>query len=215
MVAPAKPHLDHYRIEDDLKIQLGVNYLDYDSALTPERYGAALFTMSEAYTTKISGLFRLKSQFLRPRPYQSSMILGHQNFQSRTCRSGVHPAFTSGHCVEGILFSCAILERWLDENDMPNETSIGSLAQYAVDFGDRRVFAGVHYPSDNLASWIIALDLIPRIFRNPERIYTFARDAIIDRSRIFGVIQETFPSNSELSKSLDLLNKLAKFEIKV
>jgi hypothetical protein len=43
--------------------------------------------------------------------------------------------------------------------------------QFVIDVGDRRVFAGVHYPSDNLASWYVAMRLIPRVFLADEKIY--------------------------------------------
>jgi hypothetical protein len=71
--------------------------------------------------------------------------------------------------------------------------------QYAVDFGDRRVMAGVHYPSDNLGSWLLALDLIPRVC-SPDtgaevkrRIWT----AISARSVIFRILKRVLGGSQE------------------
>jgi len=75
--------------------------------------------------------------------------------------TGTHPSLISGHSIQGILLSRMVLEFWLQNNEIEkfdkNDIQIKSLAQYAVNFGDRRVFAGVHYPSDNNASWFVAL----------------------------------------------------------
>ena len=44
-----------------------------------------------------------------------------------------------------------------------------ALQQYAIDFGDRRVMAGVHYPSDSMITWLICDELIPKVFAQPEQ----------------------------------------------
>ncbi len=43
--------------------------------------------------------------------------------------------------------------------DAMSATQREELCKLAIDLGDRRVFAGVHYPSDNAGSWRIALDI--------------------------------------------------------
>ena len=42
-----------------------------------------------------------------------------------------------------------------------------AIEQYATDIGDRRVMAGLHYPSDNLCSWLITLRMANHVFRDP------------------------------------------------
>ena len=43
-----------------------------------------------------------------------------------------------------------------------------SLQQYATDFGDRRVFAGLHYPSDTLITWLICFMLVEYVVKPNE-----------------------------------------------
>jgi hypothetical protein len=80
-----------------------------------------------------------------------------------------------------------------------------SLAQYMVDIGDRRVFAGVHYPSDNIASWIMALSLMPEVYADPVRIEGFVRKAIFERSRVFQMISAAYFTDPRASSVANLL----------
>jgi PAP2 superfamily len=200
-------HLYHFRLEDDLKAPLAVNYEEYDCKLTPGQLNHARSVMDDAYSKKTGGLFYFKGEFLRPRPYQTSMIFGRHEFTSRTARTALHSAFPSGHCVEGMLFTCALADSWFTDNAVPSLGSLASLRQFAVDFGDRRVFAGVHYPADNIASWIIALNLIPDLYRNREKILEFAFRAIVEHSTVYKVVQEHYPKHDTLRPAFNLLQQ--------
>ncbi len=99
-------------------------------------------------------IYWFKEQLQRPRPYQTSMLLAVE-ITHQAATTALHPALVSGHCLQGVGALIAVMERFtLDQVPLSS-----AIVQYLLDFGDRRVMAGVHYPSDNLASWILALDL--------------------------------------------------------
>lgn len=101
-----------------------------------------------------------KLAFQRPRPYQMSYLLGaaDDDFDYRFGASAVTPSLISGHAFSGLVVRCgALLARQI--NVERHLHGLRRMKQYMVDIGDRRVFAGVHYPSDNLASWWCALRL--------------------------------------------------------
>lgn len=202
------PHRWHYEQEDDLKAELAINYNDYDKFMSNYELSELRKIAQGIYPTKIAGLFSIKDTFLRPRPYQTSMILEVHNFKSEVCRSGLHPALNSGHCLEGIIFCCTILDRWIETGRRPARERQDSLAQFAVDFGDRRVFAGVHYLTDNIAGWTMALGLIPHFFPGKPEILAFARDAIAQRSRVYRTIQENFGGHEALAPALAMLDRV-------
>jgi hypothetical protein len=53
----------------------------------------------------------------------------------------------------------AALEQLLNSG----QTITDAFRQYLVDPGDRRVMAGVHYPFDNIASWLMIFLAIPYV----------------------------------------------------
>ena len=62
--------------------------------------------------------------------------------------------------------------------DNLTQAQVTALQALAVDMGDRRVFAGVHYPSDNLLSWFVALSVIPCVARDEKKVTDFVVDAV-------------------------------------
>lgn len=100
---------------------------------------------------------RYKEYMQRPRPYQVAHALGTP-FRYEFARSAVSPALPSGHCLQGLVRHAAafVANPYLI---VRHPGAMDALAQHAVDYGDRRVYAGVHYPSDNIASWFLALRL--------------------------------------------------------
>jgi membrane-associated phospholipid phosphatase len=98
---------------------------------------------------------QLKRDLQRPRAYQLSDSLGNSWFTYHQALQSVSPSMISGHCFKGCTFGVAAFY---------HATALGcaapvfdALARIGVDIGDRRVFAGVHYPSDNLGSWIAGM----------------------------------------------------------
>ena len=90
----------------------------------------------------------------------------------------------SGHAFQG-LFGC--LNVHLEFGQKMDAREKGDLLNLAVDIGDRRVIAGIHYPSDNAMSWRVALETIDRLNRTPDQIREMRRFVIgaVNNSRIF------------------------------
>jgi len=190
-------HATHYKYEDEDKP--GINFRQYDRTLTIEEEEVLQKIMIEAITTdnhigkKSAGHFWFKNQMQRPRPLTAAMLFKQEkNFLSELSIRGQHPSIVSGHCFQGVMMVCAVLDEWLHSDSVPSQDRQDSLAQYMVDIGDRRVFAGVHYPTDNIASWILAMSLIPEVFAEPKPIMNFLRDAIVKKSAVYRLIAEHF-----------------------
>lgn len=99
----------------------------------------------------------LKRKFQRPRPHQAAAILltvaDAKKIQFEGARSGATPAFISGHAFENGLSYLGVLRAL--KTSGASAPALGACAHMITDIGDRRVFAGVHYPSDSLASWLL------------------------------------------------------------
>jgi len=187
--------------------QQGSNYFCYNSRIDPDVFHQQFY---DDLHLKLNGLFDFKAILNRPRPYQAADIFGLNDFVHHVGSPGNHkgmsPSMISGHCLQGILLSCKALELWLDGGKV-EQSAYDSLQHYAVDFGDRRVFGGVHYPSDNIASWVLSIKIIPYIFRHADEILAFAKNAIKNKSVVYTVIQNEFSSHKALRPSLGYLNQ--------
>jgi hypothetical protein len=112
-------------------------------------------------------VIQLKEQFQRPRAFQLGFGNPNDYFRLAT-RSADHPSFPSGHALQGhalqglvgTMHACLSLQRL---GYGLAEAQRTALARLATDIGDRRVMAGVHYPSDSLGSWIVALRLVEHV----------------------------------------------------
>lgn len=221
-------HRFHYRIEDGLVFDEheklypadargfgyrvsragGSNFLAYRPDIDIADFEKQFFGDPEPRQTEI---FSIKNLFQRPRPWSIATTMGLSDFiwdrADGLRHTGVHPAFPSGHCYQGIVHSGHVLQKWRDAADdgaVPTDDFF-ALQQYAVDFGDRRVFAGVHYPTDNISSWILALKLQKHMFDDADEIEKFAIEAIRDRSAVYNLIQTHYQS-AELKPAVELLN---------
>lgn len=171
-VPPApKRHLDLFSQEDVTRFGKPFGHFINDaynanlSSYVVERIGESY---RQGLDSKVGGsVLKLKDKSQRPRPYQVAQIFGLtvgnaqalRNEQAMTANS---PALFCGHCLQGLLGGSAALT--LVTPGSPAELA---LLQNMVDMGDRRVFAGVHYPSDNIASWILALTMIAGVYAGP------------------------------------------------
>lgn len=176
---------------------IGSNYLLYEPGVDITRFENLFWGRMRGLQPPI---FDIKQHFQRPRPWTAAAALGVEGFRWITAdgitHTGVHPAILSGHCIQGILGGCAVLDALLDEVKITgiglSDPQITGLQKYMVDWGDRRVFAGVHYMTDNIASWTLARKLIPKLFRNAQQVENFAVQAIIRHSRVFRDIVNHF-----------------------
>lgn len=185
----------------------GSNYLVYDPDVDIGKF-------EDLFWGRMRGLqppiFDIKQHFQRPRPWTAAMALHVQGFRWVTAdgqtHTGVHPAILSGHSIQGILGGCAVLDSLLDAMKTSgkglSEPQIRALQKYMVDWGDRRVFAGVHYMTDNIASWTLARKLIPKLFRNAQQVENFAVQALIRHSRVFRDVVDHFGAEKTPSDPL-------------
>lgn len=182
-------HKELFDEEDSTTFQLGMNYERYDPMFPHELRDKLRPALGEGIKLKVGSLSsRLKREFQRPRPYQVAMLqnLPHRHLVAST---GTTPSLVSGHCLMSLLAGCNAYTKFI--NQLSPE-SVDLLGQLMVDCGDRRVFAGVHYPSDNLSSWFTALRLIQRVFA-PDlapRVTQFAWNAINSNSAVFARVRK-------------------------
>ncbi len=130
---------------------------------------ATLNTIVEGYLTGLgrkSGNvdLEIKRDMQRPRPYQIAFMLGEERFAHNYAKSAVTPSMISGHCVEAMMGGVAAWYALETGGLLAAHPTLGeALARHTVDAGDRRVFGGVHYPSDNISSWLTGLLMSPQV----------------------------------------------------
>ncbi|HYP08112.1 MAG TPA: phosphatase PAP2 family protein [Bryobacteraceae bacterium] len=175
----------------------------YDATVSPQQ----IFDMATAYLNShirkepgfVSTNFKLRLQ--RPRPYQMANVLpGVVNFSHLHAASADSPSACSGHALQGLCAVGGVIETMRATGGFSNQ-SITCMLQYGLDIGDRRVMAGVHYPTDNLISWIIFLSLADHIYRDPG-VKGLVKKAMVEQS----VVYQEMKKNSELSSLLALLD---------
>jgi hypothetical protein len=181
---PARPrHIDFFRAEDD-----GVlfsQYQFYDTTLQP----AMIDHFRDAFDATANDKFgtvhlQFKQILQRPRPFQTVFLTKHAPFNPLRSISAGTPSICSGHSFQAVTGIGAVIERLLLEAAQLSPGSWCALRQHTVDIGDRRVFAGLHYPSDNIASWIIAMRLADLVFPNSE-VKVHLWKAISQQSRVY------------------------------
>jgi hypothetical protein len=179
--------------DEDSPGKIGTRYYFYDCTLPSEQL--QLFVDGPNSFSKIleskcgSASIQIKQKIQRPRAYQVAKMMGLSHKFERAITS-MTASMSSGHCFEGCLIGAGIYEQWLNGGFNPTKEQLGALQQYCVDIGDRRVFAGVHYPSDNLSSWIISLRLVSEVCPNPQVGHILA-DAIKTKSYVFSLLKSS------------------------
>lgn len=238
-----RDHRWHYRVEDAKHYEKEYKYLpeadhtfEYRASAQPPAANFNCYCngvdINEFKTwfwkdagKRMPAFFSIKNDFQRPRPWTTAMSFRLDDFVWDKAESwlhtGIHPAFPSGHCFQGILHGVNALNEWnlaaksgeKDDTEASNSISppspdaLNALQQYSVDWGDRRVFAGVHYLTDNIASWVLAVQLIPMMYDKDPTLVDFAKSAIKSKSLVYKIIQKEFKKYSSLKPALDLLNK--------
>ena len=140
----------------------------------------------------------------RPRAYQISILLGYDWFTHQHAKSAVTPSMISGHCIEAMMGGIAAFYR-AREIGTPS-AALAALAQHTVDAGDRRVLAGVHYPSDNISSWLTGLLLCPHVCSNNDGA-SWMWQSITTKSMIYAEIKRAVEEDagSPYHHSFDVL----------
>lgn len=147
---------------------------------------------------------QLKQELLRPRPYQTALLLKRDWFTHQWAKSAVSPSMISGHAFQGSMAGVAAFYALRQK-----PSALETLAKHTMGIGDRRVLAGVHYPSDNLSSWITALLLCPLVCPDLDG-RTFLWGAIAGHSSVFTAIKATVGESKDhpYRLSLDILESL-------
>ena len=109
-----------------------------------------------------------KNHLQRPRPMQMALRFNYSQFEYHDAGTSITPSMCSGHCLQSMTSVGGLIERLLDDGISLHPEQLRVFAQWAVDIGDRRVMAGVHYPSDNIASWILFLSMCEHVFHRSE-----------------------------------------------
>jgi hypothetical protein len=197
-------HFTFFKEEDPGKIFQ--SYSLYDGTLDtklPPVFADAFFA---GLKTKCSSTqLQYKVRFQRPRAYQMALLLHRPNFNHEEGISSMTPSMISGHCFQGMIGVGAVMERILESGMSFSDDSWQALRQYAVDIGDRRVMAGVHYPSDNLGSWIVLMRLSNRVFRD-KRVKQYLWQGIEEQSLIYDLVKSS--GAQEYAPALDLLYRM-------
>jgi hypothetical protein len=122
-------------------------------------------------------VFMLKRRLQRPRAFQMSWILGHKYpIAPMASLTAWSPSANSGHAFQGLM---GCLGAYLEFPSLAPYRD--DLAMLAADIGDRRVLAGIHYPSDNAMSWWAAFQCVKHVAKDDAQrqvMRDFLRDAI-------------------------------------
>jgi hypothetical protein len=190
----AYSHREMFIIEDDRPldgsdtiIEFASFYQMYDKDLPAKTAGEVSPLWFNAVSRKMSKLGHQIKDFLqRPRPNQTAFLLGDFGFFHEEGRTSQTPSMCSNHCLQGLIGVGGVYEDFHARKIPFNQDA---LKQFAVDIGDRRVMAGLHYPSDNLCSWILVMKLAPLVYRDPS-VKNWLWDAIENHSLIYSQIRE-------------------------
>ena len=110
----------------------------------------------------------LKHLFQRPRPYQCAYDVGIDSFEHLCSISAHSPSLPSGHAYDSalaaIVGAAEITGATASEPLSSWKTNVDDLPAWTAQFGDRRNYAGLHFPSDNWASWIAVATVIEKMF---------------------------------------------------
>jgi hypothetical protein len=199
------PSHSAFFLEED-KGKIFASYAFYDRTLEPKYSAIFSDAFFAGLASKCSSTqLQFKRHFQRPRAYQVAFFMGETEFNLEEATSSMTPSMVSGHSLQGLIGVGAVMERIVESGMSFTKDSWQALSQYAVDIGDRRVMAGVHYPSDNLGSWIVLMRLANRIYSSVE-IKERLWQAISGQSLVYRLILN---SNSDsYSAGLDLLARM-------
>jgi hypothetical protein len=200
-------HREWFRQEDGSNAFMAQHRL-YDQTADEKLVRVMRTTYLRDHFSKEMGTIgtRFKERLQRPRPFQMALYFGIHQFTHESALSSLSPSCSSGHALQGLTAVGGVIESLLLKGIHLSQDSWNAIEQYAVDIGDRRVFAGIHYPSDNLASWIILLRLAPHVYRSlevRERLW----HAISTRSKVYELIESS--GETVYSPALELLKSLA------
>lgn len=203
-----KTHLELFGTEDSSARPTLATYLPN---LSPSDRAAFEAAVEDWFVIVAHAYLRFKQHFQRPRPYQAALLL-NRPFEYLEAKTAVTPAMISGHAFQGLVVrGGAYMDTRHRFNGHPHR--VARLQQYGVDIGDRRVFAGVHYPTDNLSSWFCGLRLCDHLFGpDGQEAKNYMWQAISTRSTVYQSLVKAVAKNatSPLAEPLRRLQEEAK-----
>jgi PAP2 superfamily len=164
----------------------------YSANLLADDLGAFPALFEAGMSNRVGTLtMQLKRRFQRPRPYQVAEIISAEYFSYLDAATPHHPALPAGHCIQGLFGGLHVFHNWSSRKGKFGQEQYDALMQYSIDFGDRRVMAGLHYPSDILISWMVALALVEETVEKEQLQATreFVRKTIL-RSRLWRLFED-------------------------
>jgi hypothetical protein len=184
-------HREFFEIEDTQAKPFGSMHPAYDPTMPFRLLEKMPRVMSWSLGAKAgTAAPQFKKVLQRPRGYQIALMLSHNGFHTQRAITSDSPSICSGHAYEGTMMTAGIIELFLRDREPLTKDQWTAIQQFAVDIGDRRVMAGVHYPSDNLASWLMVMRIAPRVFRIAE-IKDRLWHAISQQSHVYTKLCET------------------------
>lgn len=96
-------------------------------------------------------IMKLKQKYQRPRPNQLAEYYKLKLFPFKTF-SGHSPSYPSGHTMQAFCILNIIANK--------HPESYGFCKKFIDDVADSRVYLGVHFPSDNDASYLIGREIL-------------------------------------------------------
>ncbi len=211
-----RPHKQFFLREDEKPNELKFPTLQYyDRNISPELAAGIETRFFGGMTTRAGSVaLQFKHRLQRPRAFQMAFLLEGESskFAYHQANTAHSPAIISGHGLQGLMGGVSAVEALLSSN-YPNVTDyLPAVWQFAVDMGDRRAMAGIHYPSDNLASWVVALRLTPHVTakEHADEIQRQLFAAIVQQSTVYAALSAAVKdtSNHPLTAAWDLLHSL-------
>jgi hypothetical protein len=142
-----------------------------------------------------SAALELKLRMQRPRPYQTTLLLAPAAaFEYEPAVTAVTPSLVSGHALQAAMALATVVVRLEHQiqQKLP-QALVEQMQRFFIHVGDRRVFAGVHYPSDNVSSWYTALRLLRRMaFDRPDD----PEHTVLQQARARAVLWEAIERHS-------------------
>jgi hypothetical protein len=199
-----KNHGDFYRSEDEKHFLGTIEVYDKDVNKIIDVNKTIKDELIAHYDSSSKDTFsnvpqQFKAEFQRPRPWQAAYLMKEKPVNPLRAISAGSPAFPAGHPIQALLGIGAVLEKV--HANPPTPKIVEALQQLAVDIGDRRCFAGLHYPSDMIASWIIVMGMAPHLFS--PAVTDLLCDAITNKSIVYAEVSK----EPAYTKALALLPK--------
>jgi hypothetical protein len=198
-----RPHKQFFLREDEKANGLKFPTMQYyDRNISPELASGIETRFFGGMTTRAGSVaLQFKQRLQRPRAFQIAFLLEGEagKFVYHQANTAHSPAMISGHGLQGLMGGVSAVEALLSSNYPDVAQYLPALWQFAIDMGDRRAMAGVHYPSDNLASWIVALRLTPHVTvkEHADEILRQLSSAIKTQSAVYSALKAAIAGNSD------------------